>query len=362
MADELRTTALHSVHEALDARLIDFAGWAMPVWYGSATDEHIVVRTSAGLFDLGHMGELMVTGPQAAAALDHAVILHASAMPIGRARYTMILNDEGGIIDDLITYRLAEDRFMVVANASNAGVVFDELVDRSADFDATVTDETESWALIAIQGPVAAGVLQQLVSEDLDEIRYYRIDEMQVLGVDAMVARTGYTGEDGFEVFVPQASAAELWNQLIAVGDGTVHPTGLAARDTLRLEAGMPLYGNELSLDTTPFDVGAGRLIKADNPDHVGSAALAAIADGSHRHLAGLVVDGRRPARSGYDVVVDDTVIGTLTSGAPSPTLDQNIAIALVDRELAIGDVVTVDVRGTATPATVVALPFYKRP
>ena len=358
----LRTTALTELHDSLGAKLVDFAGWSMPVWYDGATDEHHAVRGSTGLFDLGHMGELFVSGPEAGAALDWAVIVDASAMPIGRARYSMICNEAGGIIDDLIVYRLAEQRWMVVANASNAGVVADELRTRCAGFDAVVDDDTDAWALIALQGPTSAAILQELVTLDLSTIRYYRIDQAELLGHEAMVARTGYTGEDGFELFVPGSIAVELWHALAEAGGDRVRPCGLASRDTLRLEAGMPLYGNELSLDTTPFDVGASRLIKAEAPDHVGRAALMAAADQPHRQLVGLFVDGRRPARAGYAVSRDGTGIGSITSGALSPTLERPIAIASVDQALEPGDVVDIDVRGKAVPATVTALPFYTRP
>lgn len=361
-ASPLRSTALTEFHEQLGAKLVDFAGWSMPVWYDGATDEHLAVRASAGLFDLGHMGELFVSGAEAGAALDWAVLVDASAMPIGRARYSMMCNKAGGVIDDLIVYRLAQERWMVVANASNAGVVADELRSRSDGFDAVVDDETDDWALIALQGPAAASILQELVDIDLSAIRYYRIDEARLLGEGALVARTGYTGEDGFELFVPGAIAVELWKAIADTGGDRVRPCGLASRDTLRLEAGMPLYGNELSLDTTPFDVGAGRLVKDDAPDHVGRAALVAAGDASHGHLVGLFVDGRRPARAGYAVEQGGTGIGTVTSGALSPTLERPIAIASVDRLLQPGDVVDIDVRGKPVAATVTELPFYTRP
>lgn len=358
----LRTTALTELHEQLGAKLVDFAGWSMPVWYDGATEEHHAVRRSAGLFDLGHMGELFVSGPEAGAALDWSLLVDASAMPLGRARYSMICNEAGGIIDDLIVYRLAEERWMVVANASNAGVVAEELHVRSERFDAEVDDDTDAWALIALQGPEAASILQHLVDIELSAIRYYRIDQAQLLGEPAMIARTGYTGEDGFELFVPGAVAVDLWHTLADTGGDRVRPCGLASRDTLRLEAGMPLYGNELSLDTTPFDVGAGRLHKHDAPDHVGRQALVSAAEEPHRHLVGLFVDGRRPARAGYAVLHGGAEIGAVTSGALSPTLERPIAIASVDRALEPGDIVDIDVRGKLVPATVTDLPFYTRP
>jgi len=363
-----RTTPLHQVHEELGARMIDFAGWDMPVWYDSATDEHHAVRSAAGLFDLSHMAELFVTGPQAAAALDRALLIDATGMPVGRARYSMICNEMGGIIDDLIVYRLDEHEFMVVANASNGPVVFAELVERSVDFDAAVDDRTDAFALIAVQGPRAEEIVLRMTGPELGELKYYRVAHIELTGdglegVRGYAARTGYTGEDGFELFVAAEHAAALWNALAAIGesDGLV-PVGLAARDTLRLEAGMPLYGNELTLETTPFDVGSARLVKPKDDWYVGSAALEAAADEPHEFLVGLVIGGRRPARTGYEVLANDRVVGVVTSGAPSPTLGENIAIARLDHTPTIGETVHVDVRGTATSAMVVELPFYRRP
>lgn len=362
-ASESRTTPLHDVHVGLDARLIDFAGWTMPVWYAGALDEHHAVRSAAGLFDLSHMAELFVTGPDAAAALDFALVIDASAMPVGRARYTMICTEHGGIIDDLITYRLSDTEFMVVANASNGDAVFAELTARAAAFDATIEDRTDQYALVAIQGPKAESIAVEVVDLALAELRYYRVAQLDILGQPALAARTGYTGEDGFELFVPAAVGPDLWAALTAAGEahGLV-PVGLAARDTLRLEAGMPLYGNELTTDTTPFDVGAGRLVKEKACDWVGKAALADAASKDHQSLIGIEVAGRRPARTGYEVSVDGASIGAVTSGTLSPTLDKLIAIARVSGAWEPGTTVQVDVRGTMTDATVVELPFYKRP
>jgi len=360
---EARTTPLHDVHVALDARLIDFAGWTMPVWYAGALEEHHAVRSAAGLFDLSHMAELFVTGPGAGAALDHALIVDATAMPVGRARYTMICNDAGGIIDDLITYRLSDTEFMVVANAANGPTVFAALTDRSTGFDAVVEDRTDDYALIAIQGPRAEAITMRVADPSLADLRYYRVAQLEILGQPALAARTGYTGEDGFELFVPASTGAELWHALTDVGqsDGLV-PVGLAARDTLRLEAGMPLYGNELTTDTTPFDVGAARLIKDKDADWVGKEALSSGAATAHQNLIGLHVGGRRPARTGYAVQVNGEPTGVITSGTLSPTLDKLIAIARVSATIEPGATVDVDVRGKMTPATVVELPFYKRP
>ncbi len=364
MSDELIPTPLHDRHEALGARLTSFAGWNMPLRYGSAVEEHQSVRNQAGLFDLSHMAEIAVIGPDAAAMLDYAFIGLISSLDIGQARYTMICNDAGGIVDDLVVYRRAEDGFLVVANASNGAVVTAELAARAEGFDAEVADESLDTALIAIQGPTAEAIVVELTNPEIADLRYYRGADAEAAGLDAFVARTGYTGEDGFELYVPADEAVGLWDAAMTVGEahGMV-PAGLAARDTLRLEAGMPLYGQELSLATTPFDVGSERMVKFDKPDFVGRAALEPLVEEPHRDLVGLVVEGRRPARQGYALLDGDTgvQVGELTSGTLSPTLDYPIAIASIEPGVTVTSV-NVDVRGTITPARIVELPFYKRP
>jgi aminomethyltransferase len=360
-----RRTALDALHRALGATMTDFAGWDMPLRYGSERDEHNAVRTRAGLFDLSHMGEITVTGPQAGQALDHALVGHISAIAVGRARYTMICQEDGGILDDLIVYRLGESEFMVVANASNAQVVLDAVTARAAGFEADVRDDRDAYALIAVQGPESPAILASLTDADLDGLKYYAGLPGTVAGVPALIARTGYTGEDGFELFVAPADAEKLWQAITEAGSpaGLV-PCGLSCRDTLRLEAGMPLYGHELTADLTPFDAGLGRVVKFDKPgDFVGREALRAAADRPVRKLVGLVAEGRRVPRAGYPVVADGKVIGEVTSGAPSPTLGKPIAIAYVDAEHAAPGTegVGVDIRGTHEPYEVVALPFYKR-
>lgn len=380
-ADAIRSP-LHDVHVALGAMLTPFAGWLMPLRYGSETAEHVAVRTAVGLFDLSHMGEIRVRGPQAAAALDHALVGNLTALAIGRARYSMIVAPDGGVIDDLVVYRLADTPdgtdYLVVANASNVAVVLAEIQQRAAGFDTAVIDESAETALIAVQGPHAVQVLAAVLDGDSAplELKYYASVPSVVAGVPALVARTGYTGEDGFELFVAAGSAAEVWRAVTAAGEpfGLV-PAGLSARDTLRLEAGMPLYGHELDRSTTPYDVGLGRVVKLDKAtadgdpvDFVGREALVArSAADSERELIGLVLDGRRPARAGYDVVLADVpvdgepvVVGTVTSGSPSPTLGQPIAMASVRPGL--GDAaLAIDIRGRVEPARRVALPFYRR-
>jgi len=369
-----RHTALDTLHRSLGATMTDFAGWDMPLRYGSERDEHQAVRARAGLFDLSHMGEITVTGPQAASFLNHALVGNIASVGVGRARYTMICRADGGILDDLIVYRLAETEagsahYMVVANASNAQVVLDALTERAAGFDVEVRDDRDAYALIAVQGPESAGVLKSLTDADLDGLKYYAGLPGTVAGVPALIARTGYTGEDGFELFVKPEHAVELWQALTKAGEGVgLVPCGLSCRDTLRLEAGMPLYGHELSTSLTPFDAGLGRVVKFEKEDDfVGREALQEAATRSEenppRVLVGLVAEGRRVPRAGYPVVADGRVIGEVTSGAPSPTLGRPIAMAYVDAAHAAPGTsgVGVDIRGSHEPYEVVALPFYKR-
>jgi len=377
-----RHTALDALHRSLGATMTDFAGWDMPLRYGSERDEHLAVRTRAGLFDLSHMGEITVTGPEAVSLLNYALAGNIASVGVGRARYTMICRADGGILDDLIVYRLADSEYMVVANASNAQVVLDALTERAAGFDAEVRDDRDAYALIAVQGPESPGILKSLSPKlstsleqggapfaDLDGLKYYAGLPGTVAGVPALIARTGYTGEDGFELFVAPSDAEKLWQALTEAGaPAGLVPCGLSCRDTLRLEAGMPLYGHELSTSLTPFDAGLGRVVKFEKEgDFVGRDALAEAASRAERNpprvLVGLIAEGRRVPRAGYAVVADGKVIGEVTSGAPSPTLGKPIAMAYVDAaHSAPGTTgVGVDIRGSHEPYEVVALPFYKR-
>ena len=353
-------------HEALGAKIVEFAGWLMPIQYSGILEEHRAVRSAAGLFDLSHMGELVVEGPEAGAALAKALISDPPSLAVGRAQYSMICAADGGIIDDLIVYRLAEDRFMVVANASNAEVVSDELAARLDGFKAVLDDQSLATGLVAIQGPRSIEILQPLTDLDLAGIRYYGVAEGEVAGIHAQVARTGYTGEDGFELFVDVASTGEAWDRVLDAGrpHGLV-PVGLGARDTLRLEAGMPLYGNELDRSTNPYQAGLGRVVKLAKPgDFVGRTALEKVAkDGIDRRLVGLVLRERGIARHGYPVLDTAGVTGVVTSGTMSPTLGQAIAMAYVAPAHAEpGTMLAVEIRGTPVAAEVVPLPFYTRP
>ena len=364
-----RRTALHEVHAGLGASFTDFGGWDMPLKYASELAEHRAVREAAGLFDLSHMGEVWAEGADAAAFLDYALVGNLTAVPVGKAKYSLICTPDGGIIDDLIVYRLGQERFLVVPNAGNAPIVAEELTQRAAGFNVAVTDVSAETALVAVQGPAAEAILLELVPAadrgKVTGLKYYAAVEVQVAGTGVLLARTGYTGEDGFELFVPNAAAPALWEALAAAG--TPHgliPAGLACRDSLRLEAGMPLYGNELSLRTSPFEAGLGPVVSLKKEaDFVGRAVLEAQkAAGPARVLVGLRGLGRRAGRSGYPVLNEGAVVGEVTSGQPSPTLGYPVALAYVNAELAgIGTRLDIDLRGKAEPFEVVALPFYKR-
>ena len=350
MSDEPLRSPLDEVHTALGASFTDFAGWRMPVSYSSDLAEHAAVRTAAGLFDLSHMGEILVLGPDAGAALDAALADPLSGVEEGRAKYTLLQAPDGGVLDDLIVYRTGADRFLVVANAGNRHVVADALRERAASFDVLVEDETDDIALIALQGPLAEEILRNVEGFDvpgLDGLRSYRSTSGDFRGHEVLVARTGYTGEDGFEFYLAPDAAPRLWDALLETGGGSgLIPAGLAARDTLRLEAGMPLYGHEL--DPATHREGTGR-------------AARFVRDG--RVLVGLAADGRRAARAGYPVIHGGAFVGEVTSGALSPTLGHPVAMAYVDPAAAEpGTVLAVDVRGTELDATVVPLPFYRRP
>jgi aminomethyltransferase len=394
----LRSTPLRVAHERLGASFTDFGGWWMPVRYTSDLAEHHAVRTAAGLFDVSHMAEFVVEGPGAGAFLDTALAGRLSAVPVGRARYTLLLAETGGIVDDLIVYRLADQRYLVVANAGNHDAVAAALEERVAGFDASVVDASDQYALIALQGPASTAVMDAVALTDLGrplaELSGYSVTQARFGGAPLLVARTGYTGEDGFELFIGTAHAEGLWEALLAAGApmGLV-PAGLAARDTLRLEAGMPLYGHELTLDVLPAQAGLARVVASDKDAFVGGAALAAIVDPGARVLVGLTAAGRRAARAGYAVLAprvdralsssehspagapstgseaaappadsDLIAVGEVTSGALSPTLGHPIAMAYVDpRVSAPGTTLFLDVRGTPIPAAVTPLPFYRR-
>ena len=377
----MQRTALYEEHLTLGARMVDFAGWEMPVQYAGVIEEHRAVRTGAGLFDLGHMGEIRVSGQRAGAALDYALVSTPSALAVGRAQYSMIVSEAGGILDDLVVYRIADAEWLVVANASNRTVVAAALRERVGG-SATVADESDNTSMIAIQGVTSAEILGSLIPEEersaFHALRNYSAATMrlEVAGVamTALIARTGYTGEVGYEVYVENAHAVALWRALLAAGSAISHgtpfqPIGLGARDTLRLEAGMPLYGNELREELTPFDVGFGKVVRLDKPNgFVGSGALAARSARGERFgrtLVGMRVTGRGIARHGYEVRrPGGATLGLITSGTHSPSLGYPIALADLDAEAAPftrGEPLEVLIRGEGVAAEVTGVPFIPK-
>lgn len=419
-----RTSPLHDRHEALGASFTDFGGWNMPVRYTSDLAEHRAVRTAAGLFDISHMAEFRVDGARAAAFLDYALAGRLSTMKIGKAKYSLVLAASGGIVDDVIVYRTGEQSFLVISNAGNRDAVaaaFESAqatwrpasdawtssaseagsaaegdaatgAGSAADADVatevpepvegteprdsasvagstglTVADVTDEYALIALQGPAARGILSstpgvEVTGTALDDLGYYAWTEGTFDGAPLFIARTGYTGEDGYELMVPTAQAAALWDAALAAGaDRGLVPCGLASRDTLRLEAGMPLYGHELSRDIVPAQAGLGRVVAVDKEAFVGKDGLSS-GPADAPVLVGLVSEGRRAGRAGYAVLHGDDIVGEITSGALSPTLGHPVAMAFVAPAASgLGTELTIDVRGTRIPAIVTALPFYRR-
>jgi aminomethyltransferase len=365
MPATLRRTPLAEVHGSLGARMVPFAGWEMPVQYTSILEEARTVRGAVGLFDLSHMGEVHVSGPDALAFLRHAVISDPATLSPGQAQYTMICAPDGGVIDDLIVYRI-EDGYWVVCNASNreTDVAHLRALLASTGFDAILDDRSDATGLVAPQGPRAQELLETLTEADVASLGYYHATRGVVAGIDCLIARTGYTGEDGFELFCDADRAVEVWHAVFAAGEPLgLKPCGLGSRDILRLEAGMPLYGNELDRDHNPFEANMGRVVKLEKGDFVGREALAEVErDGPRRRLVGLVMRDNAIARHGYPVTAGDAA-GVVTSGSPSPTLDERIAMAyLPAAAAAVGAEVQVEVRDHSYRAEQVKLPFYRRP
>jgi len=357
-SEDLKRTPLHACHVEAGARLVEFAGWEMPVQYAGVIEEHRAVRNAAGLFDVSHMGEVRVRGAGAESFLQRLTPNDVSKLTPGRAHYSGLLTDRGTYIDDLLIYRLAADDFLVVVNASNAPRDFEWIASRAGG-KAEVVNESDRWALIALQGPKAKEILEPL-SPGASELRYYGFRQGQVDGRPALISRTGYTGEDGFELYVDPEDAPALWRRLVEAG---ASPAGLGARDTLRLEAAMALYGHEIDETTTPWEAGLAWIVKLDKGDFLGRDALVAQkTEGPPRKLVGFEVEGRGIARQGHAVVSEGGTVGTVTSGTWSPTFEKALGLAYVPPDKAApGTPLTLDVRGRQLAARVVETPFYRR-
>ncbi len=366
---EPRRTPLHDLHVAAGARMVEFAGWRMPVQYTSIVDEHLTVRSKAGLFDVSHMGEVLLTGPGAESCCARLFANDARRLRVGRAQYSLICNDAGGVVDDIIVYRLEPETFLACVNASNAERDIAWIRER-AQGECAIEDACDRYGLLALQGPAAVAVVEALapdVAAAVTSLPRVGGARTQMAGNEVIVARTGYTGEDGFEMFVAADAAAALWEAILAAGaaHGLV-PVGLGARDTLRLEAALPLYGHELDADTSPFEAGLDWVVKLDRPDMIGFAALQAAHDGgARRQLIGLEVSSGI-ARDGCQVLASGTSIGKVTSGSYSPCRESGVALAMVDREALMGGgeeavELAVEIRGKRKAAQRIELPFYER-
>jgi glycine cleavage system T protein (aminomethyltransferase) len=354
---ELRRTPLYDEHKALGARLVDFAGWEMPVQYSGIKAEHEAVRNHAGLFDVSHMGEVVFRGPHAEEAVQRLVTRDVGRLAEGQAGYAAVCYVDGGTVDDVLVYKRSGD-FLVVVNASNREKDLEHFRGNTGDLDVEIADESDDWALLALQGPEAAGLLMGLTDADLTGLKYYRFVEGDVAGSRVMISRTGYTGEDGFELYLSPDDAPQVWRELLEAG---ATPTGLGARDTLRLEAGMCLYGNELDPGTTPLEAGIGFAVHLDKKEEfIGQGALRREKEqGLRKKLVGFEVEGRGIARHDYPVRAGDDTVGRVTSGTFSPTLNKAIGLALVST--GVEDSFEVVIRDRPVGAHTVSLPFYKR-
>ena len=362
-ATKLKATPLNSIHRRMNAKMVDFGGWDMPVQYSGILDEHNAVRTAAGIFDVSHMGEIEVRGPEALNLVNYVSCNDASRLNTGQAQYSGLLYDHGGFVDDILVHKVDDDHFFLCVNASNQEKDFDHisLMNRMK---ATVEYASERYAQIAVQGPKAIDIVQRLTRTPLQPIKYYHFVDGEVDSVWARIARTGYTGEDGFELYVAPERAEGIWEKLLDAGqEFGLKACGLGARNTLRLEAKMALYGHEIGPSITPYEADLGWIVKLQKPDFIGKSALEKQqAEGSKRTLAGFEMRGRGIARDGYEVHVDGSAAGWVTSGGPAPTLNKNIGLCIVPNDAAQpGRSLQIMIRNQPVEAVVVPTPFYKR-
>ena len=363
VATPLRATPLNSVHRALGAKLVDFGGWEMPVQYSGIIEEHQAVRKGVGLFDVSHMGEIEIRGREAALLTDFVTTNHAAKLQAGQAQYSGLLYPHGGFVDDILVHRVAENYFFLCVNASNQEKDFEHIRTFNR-FDAEMEFAGDRYAQLAIQGPRARATLQKLTPVDLSTIRYYWFADGRVCGAAARIAHTGYTGEDGFEIYIAPEDAPDLWNQVLEAGaEFGIKPCGLGARNTLRLEAKMALYGHEIDATISPLEADLEWIVKTGKGEFVGRAALLLQKqNGIRRRLAGFEMRGRGIARDGYEVRVDGSPAGWVTSGSPSPTLNKNIGLCYLPAALAQpGRAIQVVIRNEPVDAVTVNTPFYKR-
>jgi len=364
-SDNLKKTPLNAAHRALGGKMVDFGGWDMPVQYPAGViEEHMATRTRAGLFDVSHMGEIWVEGEDAIPFVNRLTTNDVTKLVDGQAHYSALTNEKGGIVDDLLVYRFDKDKLLLVVNAGTTDKDWDWITSHKQDENVTLTNASADYCQIAVQGPEAVGILKQSTHTNLDEIKYYHFTTGRVDDVESIISRTGYTGEDGFEVYAAADKAEQLWNKFLETGKLVrILPCGLAARNTLRLESAMSLYGHELSDDITPLEANLGWITKLQKGDFTGSDALKQKKEnGITRRIVGFEMTQPGIARDEYDVYIDDKRVGYVTSGSPAPFLKKNIGLAFLPVEFANdGQEIKIDVRGKHLSAKVVPTPFYKR-
>jgi aminomethyltransferase len=369
MSDEiLKKTPLNAAHRSLGGKMVDFGGWDMPVQYTAGViAEHMGTREKSGLFDVSHMGEIWVEGPDAIPFVNRITTNDVTKLVDGQAHYSALTNEQGGVVDDLLVYRFGPEKLLLVVNAGTTDKDWEWITSHKGDDNMALTNASADYCQIAVQGPDATAILQKLTDADLGAIKYYYFTTGHVDGVDAIISRTGYTGEDGFEVYAAADKAEQLWNKILETGnygqEGGILPAGLAARNTLRLESGMSLYGHELSDEITPLEAGLGWICKLQKGDFTGREILVKQKeDGLKRKLVGFEMVDRGIARDDFEIYIDDQKIGYVTSGSPAPFLKKNIGLAFLPVEFAnIGQEITIDVRGKRLTAKVIPTPFYKR-
>jgi aminomethyltransferase len=362
-AAELQKTSLNTVHRACGAKMVDFGGWDMPVQYTGLLEEHHAVRKAVGLFDVSHMGEIEIQGPEALKLVDHVTTNAASRLKVGQAHYSGLLYDHGGFVDDILVHKVADDSYFICVNASNQVKDYEHILGLNK-FDAKVDFAGPRYSQIAIQGPRGLATLQKLTATKLEEIKYYWFTDGAVSGTKARIARTGYTGEDGFEIYIAPSEAPRIWAELLEAGaEFGIKQCGLGARNTLRLEAKMALYGHEIDASINPLEADLGWIVKLDKGDFVGRDALVKKKEaGLSRKLMGFEMRGRGIGRDGYEVLVNGSPAGWVTSGSPGPTVNKNIGLCYLPIESArVGQAIQVVVRNQPVDAEVVETPFYKR-
>jgi aminomethyltransferase len=367
-SENLKKTPLNAVHRELGGRMVDFGGWDMPVQYPAGViEEHLATRTRSGLFDVSHMGEVWVEGPDATAFVNRLTTNDVTKLVDGQAHYSALTNESGGVVDDLLVYRFGPARLLLVVNAATTDKDWEWITSHKGSENVSLKNASADYCQIAVQGPDALGIVQKLTDTKLDDIKYYHFETGKVDGVDSIISRTGYTGEDGFEVYAAPEYAVQLWNKFLDMGnygkDGGILPAGLAARNTLRLEAGMSLYGHELSDTITPLEANLGWITKLQKGDFTGSEKLKKQKEnGLTRKLVGFEMTDKGIARDDFDVYINGRKAGYVTSGSPAPFLKKNIGLAFVPVDFAnVGQELTIDVRGKHLAAEIVPTPFYKR-